>query len=80
MVGDGEDDKTPNSFLIPLATACDKDSLFDCVLLAATFDLKSSSFCRPDNLFVMSKSHVKTFQVLGNLATYGALITPTIPA
>ena len=55
--GDGDDDKTPNSFLTALATACDKDSLFDRVLLVAAFDLKSSSFCGPDNLFVMSKSH-----------------------
>lgn len=51
-VGDGIDDKTPNSFLTALATACDKDSVFDCVLLVAAFDLKSSSFCGPDNLFV----------------------------
>ena len=79
-VGDGEDDKTPNSFLTALAIACDKDSLFDCVLLVAAFDLKPSSFCGPDSLFVMSKSHLKTFKVLGNLATYGAFITPTIPA
>lgn len=57
--GDGDDDNTPNSFLTALATACDKDSLFDCVPPVAAFDLKSSSFCGPDNLFVMSKSHLE---------------------
>lgn len=77
--GNGDDDRTPNSFLTALATASDKDSLFDCVLLVAAFDLKSSSLCGPDNLFVMSKSRLETSKSW-ELATYGAFITPTIPA